>query len=113
MNARVHQNGKQHKAKKPRSASSCDSDQVAQLAYQLYQESGCEDGHDLEHWFHAEQILASRAHDDEHKEALASSVAPVPKARETAPTHSVSRTASREEIRRQQIPPAARQSHSR
>lgn len=33
-------------------------DRVAERAYQLYCEGGCEDGHDLEHWLQAEAELA-------------------------------------------------------
>ena len=33
-------------------------DRVAERAYELYCESGCEDGHDLEHWLQAEAELA-------------------------------------------------------
>ena len=33
-------------------------DRVAERAYELYCEGGCEDGHDLEHWLQAEAELA-------------------------------------------------------
>ena len=35
-------------------------DQVARLAYQYYEESGCVDGYDLEHWLRAESELRGR-----------------------------------------------------
>ena len=33
-------------------------DRVAERAYELYCEGGCEDGHDLDHWLQAEAELA-------------------------------------------------------
>ena len=35
-------------------------DQVAQLAYRYYEESGFADGNDLEHWLRAESELRGR-----------------------------------------------------
>ena len=32
-------------------------DLIAQRAYEIWKESGCPDGHDQEHWFHAEREL--------------------------------------------------------
>ena len=34
-------------------------DRVAQIAYQLWEKAGREDGKDLDHWFEAERILRS------------------------------------------------------
>ena len=35
-------------------------DEVAQVAYKLYTQRGCVDGHDLEDWLKAEAILRDR-----------------------------------------------------
>ncbi|HLU65719.1 MAG TPA: DUF2934 domain-containing protein [Kofleriaceae bacterium] len=36
------------------------SDQIAQLAYRYYEESGYVHGHDLDHWLRAEAELAGK-----------------------------------------------------
>ena len=38
-----------------------DSGEVAQVAYELYVQRGRVDGHDLEDWLRAEQIVRARA----------------------------------------------------
>jgi len=42
----------------PKPASKPTREEIAAAAYQLYLESGCQNGHDLEHWLRAEQLLA-------------------------------------------------------
>ncbi len=37
-----------------------DSSEVAQVAYELYEQRGRTDGHDLEDWLRAEEILRGR-----------------------------------------------------
>ncbi len=39
---------------------SCDQDEVARVAYLLYEERGREDGHDLEDWLKAQEIVRQR-----------------------------------------------------
>ncbi len=39
----------------------CEQDEVARVAYQLYEERSREDGHDLEDWLKAEAIVKQRA----------------------------------------------------
>ena len=37
-----------------------DEDQIRERAYQIYEERGCEHGHDLEHWHQAVQDLQKK-----------------------------------------------------
>jgi len=39
------------------------SDEAARRAYSLYEENGREEGHELQHWFHAEEQLRGRQSD--------------------------------------------------
>jgi hypothetical protein len=85
-----------------------DPEQIAIAAYHLYMERGGADGHDLEDWLHAEELLMT-----------AGSTAPL-KRKPDERTRGFSQardergSASREEIRRQSTPsrPAARHSAS-
>lgn len=44
----------------PRIEETVDANQIAALAYQLWQERGCPSGSDQEDWFRAEQELKNR-----------------------------------------------------
>lgn len=35
-------------------------DEIAKVAYELYEQCGCIHGHDIEHWFEAERIVITR-----------------------------------------------------
>lgn len=113
MNARIDRPSAKRAKAQEKPSPDLSPDQVAAIAYHLYLENGCEDGHDQEHWFRAERIL---------KDSLAQSAADAgeqtdqngarsfPKGREPGLDHSQHQTTGREEVRRQQITPAARQS---
>jgi Protein of unknown function (DUF2934) len=45
----------------PSAASREHQQQIAQLAFQLYEERGREDGHDIEDWLRAEALLQREA----------------------------------------------------
>jgi Protein of unknown function (DUF2934) len=45
----------------PSAASREHQQQIAQLAFQLYEERGREDGHDIEDWLRAEALLQPKA----------------------------------------------------
>ena len=38
-----------------------DNQEVARVAYELYEQGGCMHGHDVENWFKAEEIVKQRA----------------------------------------------------
>ncbi|TKB63754.1 MAG: DUF2934 domain-containing protein [Nitrospira sp.] len=46
----------------PRQEGQPSEEEIRELAYQLYQESGCAPGHDLQHWLDAEQRLLKRGY---------------------------------------------------
>jgi hypothetical protein len=35
-------------------------DEIARVAYELYEKCGCIHGHDIEHWFEAERLVITR-----------------------------------------------------
>jgi hypothetical protein len=45
----------------PRRAHQADAEAIARRAYELYQQRGCEPGHEIEDWLQAEAELAARA----------------------------------------------------
>jgi hypothetical protein len=109
MNARIDPQPTKSPNAKTKPSPALPSDQVAAIAYHLYLESGRENGHDQEHWYRAEQLLKeSLARSAEGGREEADPV--IPKRRGASTDHSKHRTTGREEVRRHQIPPAARQS---
>ncbi len=47
-------------SKSKTSQSAVNAEDIAQVAYELYQQRDCEDGHDLEDWLKAEAIVRQR-----------------------------------------------------
>ena len=92
-------------------ASGLPHDRIADLAYRFYIEGGCREGHALEDWIRAEQLLENELH------AIVTELTR-PQATETGSlderrfplARGKRSTATREEIRQQHVPPAARQS---
>ena len=50
----------QARAARPQATSSIDPQEVSRMAYELYEQRGREDGHDLEDWLKAERIVRQR-----------------------------------------------------
>jgi len=61
------------------------SEEIATTAYHLYVESGFTDGHDLEHWLRAEQLLKEKLQSPARALVAESESAPVREALETPP----------------------------
>lgn len=62
--SKKHMNPETETLKSRQPSGSPGHDDIAQAAYRLYQERGCQEGHDLEYWLEAEQML-SAAHQPE------------------------------------------------
>lgn len=112
MKQAAHSNGNHSPKQKPA------PEQISQKAYELYVESGRQDGRDQEHWLRAEQLLMERAEQGARSPATAKHVEESPKQLNSplAPReHPLARdergSASREDIRRTttQLRPASRQ----
>jgi hypothetical protein len=86
-------------------------ERIADLAYRLYLEGGRREGHALEDWLRAEQLLQSEAPADvtDVAQPREPGIRPLDE-REFPAARGKRGSASREEIRQQNIPPAARQS---
>jgi hypothetical protein len=85
-------------------------DQVAVIAYHLYLEDGCQDGHDLEHWYRAEKILKesmTNAVERAVRTAARTEPSVLPSDKSTL-VNAQRQTTSRGEVRRRHIPTAAR-----
>ena len=47
------------------------NDEIRQIAYNIWQEEGCPDGHEVQHWLKAETIwLEEHRPQSEHKESM-------------------------------------------
>jgi hypothetical protein len=60
--------------------------EIAKVAYELYEKNGCLCGRDLEHWIEAEKIVMSRLAEQEQKKAkvkIASEKKPAAKTKKT------------------------------
>ncbi len=66
-------------------------DEIARIAYELYEQCGCIHGHDIEHWFEAERIVIT--HIQPETEETPEKTAP---ARKT-PTKRTAKTATAKE----------------
>ena len=56
----IPRSNKNSSAKDSGASSASQYDEMQKLAFQLFQERGCEHGHDLEDWARAESIIKSR-----------------------------------------------------
>ena len=91
-----------------------DRNEIAIAAYHLYMERGGVDGHALEDWLHAEELLARQLAESAARNSAATTAPSKAKSPARANNPPLARdergSASREEIRRQSTPsrPAAR-----
>jgi hypothetical protein len=91
-----------------------DTNEIAIAAYHLYLERGGRDGHALEDWLHAEELLTRQLAESAARNSTAPTAPSKAKSPARANTPPLARdergSASREEIRRQSTPgrPAAR-----
>jgi Protein of unknown function (DUF2934) len=89
-------------------------EEIEACAHQLFLERGGEHGNDLEDWFRAEALLQERMASETAALPARSAGAPVPPSSAVRPpplrvAHIKSPLASRDAVRRQKVPPAARQ----
>lgn len=95
------------------------AEQIATAAYHIYMENGCQDGHDVDDWLHAEDLLTQKLKAVSKVQAFDSNPEIVSQPTRIHPAatrqHPLARdergSASREEIRQKNTPnrPAARQ----
>ena len=74
----AHRTSSPHSAKSNPESPALTEELIRQRAYQLYEERGCEDGHDLEDWLRAEaEMLGKKPSGSvtEHETAAMSAVA--------------------------------------
>jgi hypothetical protein len=65
-------------------------DDVKLIAYRLWQEDGCCDGHDVEHWLKAEMVWEAQ-----NKQQTTLSPKPIPAAKPAAKAHKAAKRSRR------------------